>query len=90
MNNRRIAEDFNGFVETVSEAIRKKLNSEIGQELTEQLLRAKLKENPNMTAAEWKETKSEFMTFLFAMFVKEMPQAMNELGHHIWNELQKD
>ena len=34
-------------------------------------------------------TESEFMTFLFAMFVKETPEAMKELGGHVWNALQE-
>lgn len=49
----------------------------------------KLAQNPNMTAEEWAQTKSEFMTFLFAMFVKETPEAMKELGGHVWNALQE-
>lgn len=28
------------------------------------------------------------MTFLFFTFVKETPDAMKELGRHVWNELQ--
>lgn len=41
-----------------------------------------------MTAEEWQDTKSQFLTFLFAMFVKETPQAMAELAQHTWDELQ--
>ena len=83
-----LATNFNEFVEKVTEAERAVLNFPIGQELTTQLLKMKLAQNPNMTAEEWKETKSEFMTFLFAMFVKETPEAMQELGAHVYNELQ--
>ena len=83
-----LAANFNEFVEKVSEAERTVLNSPIGQELTTQLLNMKLAQNPNMTVEEWKETKSEFMTFLFAIFMKEPPEAMQELGTHVYNELQ--
>ena len=83
-----LAANFNEFVEKVSEAERTVLNSPIGQELTTQLLNMKLAQNPNMTVEEWKETKSEFMTFLFAIFMKESPEAMQELGTHVYNELQ--
>lgn len=83
-----LATNFNEFVEKVSEAERTVLNSPIGQELTTQLLNMKLAQNPNMTVEEWKETKSEFMPFLFAMFMKESPEAMQELGTHVYNELQ--
>lgn len=84
-----IAQNFDEFVNTVTEAERKTLNSTTGQQLTKDLLRMKLEQNPNMTAEEWQQTKSEFMTFLFAMFVRETPEVMKELGHHVWNELQK-
>lgn len=85
-----IAENFDGFVEKVSEAIRKTLNSDRGQDLTEQLLRMKLAANPDMTPEEWKETKSQFMTFIFALFVQNCPEALEELGNHVYNELRKE
>lgn len=85
-----IAKDFNEFIEKVSEAERIMLNTEDGQKLTQELLKMKLVENPNMTPEEWKQTKSEFMTFLFYQFVKECPEAMSELGDHVYNELRKE
>ena len=85
----KIAENFDQFVERVSDAERTFLNSPDGQALTKQLLEMKLAQNPNMTAEEWAQIKSEFMTFLFAMFVKETPEAMKELGGHVWNALQE-
>jgi len=45
--------------------------------------------NPNMTAEEWAQTKSEFMVFLFSALLKEQPELMNELGGHVWNALQE-
>lgn len=84
----KIATNFDEFVNKVSEAERKVLNSPIGQEMTQKLLEMKLAENPNMTEAEWKQTKSEFMTYIFCMFVKETPEAMSEMAEHVWNELQ--
>ena len=84
-----IANNFDEFVEKVSEAERKALNMPAGQEMTQKLLEMKLAQNPNMTPEEWQQTKSEFMTFLFAMFVRETPEAMQELGSHVWNELRK-
>ena len=83
----KISTNFKEFVEKTSEAIRTALNSETGQQLTEELLKMKLEQTPDMTAEEWKKTKSEFMTFLFTMFVKETPEAMKELGEHVYNEL---
>ena len=85
-----VAENFDGFVEKVSDAIRKALNTEVGQELTERLLKLKLAENPQLTTEEWKDTKSDFMTYLFCMFVQENPDAMKELGTHVYNELNKE
>jgi len=46
-----------------------------------------LEQNPGLTPEEWQQTKSEFLTYLFAMFVRETPEAMKELGTHVWNEL---
>ncbi|MCM1374091.1 MAG: hypothetical protein NC245_03265 [Muribaculum sp.] len=86
----QIANNFNDFVEKVSEAERKALNMPAGQEMTQKLLEMKLAANPNLTPEEWQQTKSEFMTFLFAMFVKENPEAMKELGSHVWHELRKE
>ena len=85
----KIAENFEQFVERVTDAEAATLNSPAGQALTKELLQMKLAQNPNMTAEEWAQTKSEFMTFLFAMFVKETPEAMKELGGHVWNALQE-
>lgn len=75
-----IAGSFDEFVEKITQAERKVLNTPFGQEITERLLKMKLEENPDMTAEEWQDTKSQFLTFLFAMFVKGTPQAMAELS----------
>lgn len=83
-----IAGSFDEFVEKVTQAERKALNTPFGQEVTKKLLAMKLVENPNMTQEEWQDTKSQFLTFLFAMFVKETPEAMAELAQHCWDELQ--
>lgn len=83
-----IAGSFDEFVEKITQAERKALNTPFGQEITERLLKMKLEENPDMTVEEWRDTKSQFLTFLFAMFVKETPQAMAELAQHTWDELQ--
>ena len=85
----KIAENFDQFVERVSEAERTVLNSPAGQALTEELLQMKLAQNPNMTAEEWAQTKSEFMVFLFSALLKEQPELMKELGGHVWNALQE-
>ena len=83
-----IAGSFDEFVEKVTQAERKVLNTPFGQEITEKLLAMKLAENPNMTQEEWQNVKSQFLTFLFAMFLKETPEAMTELAQHCWDELQ--
>ena len=83
-----IAGSFDEFVEKITQAEHKVLNTPFGQEITERLLKMKLEENPDMTVEEWQDTKSQFLTFLFAMFVKGTPQAMAELAQHTWDELQ--
>lgn len=84
-----IANNFDEFVAKVSEGIRKTLNTEKGQEITEQLLKMKLSENPQLTTEEWNKTKSDFMTYLFMMFVSNTPQAMHEMAEHIYNLMKK-
>ena len=84
-----IANNFNDFVEKVTEAERTALNTPEGQEITKKLLEMKLAQDPDMIPEEWQNTKSQFLTFLFAMFVKENPEAMKELGTHVWNEMQE-
>ena len=84
-----IAENFDDFVAKVSEGIRKTLNTETGQDITEQLLKMKLAENPNLTPEEWKDVNSHFMTYLFCMFVQENSNAMHELAGHVYDELNK-
>ena len=53
-----IAGSFDEFVEKVTQAERKALNTPFGQEITEKLLAMKLAENTNMTKEEWHDTKS--------------------------------
>lgn len=53
-----IANNFDEFVEKVSEAERKALNMPAGQEMTQKLLEMKLAANPNLTPEEWQRTKS--------------------------------
>ena len=50
----------------------------------------KLAENPNLTPEEWKDVKSQFMTYLFCMFVQENSNAMHELAGHVYDELNKE
>lgn len=85
-----IANSFNEFVEKTEVAIREVMNStEVGREISKNLLSEALKNNPNMTQEEWTQIKSQFMTFMFVNFVKENPEAMNELGAHVYNELRQ-
>lgn len=85
----KAAANFTEFIDKSSAAIRSALNTEKGQEITQLLLTEALKKNPNMTQEEWKDMKSEFMTFIFAQFVLNTPAAMEELADHVWTELNK-
>ena len=83
-----IADSFDEFVSKTEAAIREVFNNtEAGQQISKALLAGALKQNPNMTPEEWAQMKSQFMTFVFTLFVKENPQAMRELGTHVYNEL---
>lgn len=85
----KIADDFDGFIEKVSAGLRVTLNTPVGQKLTRELLEIRLKQNPDMSPDEWKQAKSEFMTFLFCRFVQDCPGAMEELAGHVWEEMRK-
>jgi DNA-directed RNA polymerase alpha subunit len=84
-----IANNFDEFVTRVEEAERVMLNTKDGQKLTQELLKMKLEANPNLTPEEWKQTKSEFMTFIFYQFVKENPEIMEEFSGHVYNKLRE-
>lgn len=84
-----IANNFNEFVDKVTEAERKLLNSEIGQKVTQEYLSECLKENPEMTAEEWKEKKADLLTCLFCLFCLENAEAKKELAEHTYNEIIK-
>lgn len=86
----QIAENLNEFIEAVSEAERIALNTEIDQEITRDYLKECLRKNPGMTVEEWKQKKSELMTAIFLMFVKENPEAFNEFSGHVYNELRME
>lgn len=53
-----IANNFNDFVEKITEAERTALNTLAGREITQQLLEMKLEENPHLTPEEWQQTSS--------------------------------
>ncbi len=82
-----MAKNFDEFIEKVTKAEMKALNNPVGQEMTKKLLEMKLKENPNMTAEEWKETKKQFMMFIFSQIMMNDKNMMNELAEHTYNEL---
>ena len=84
----RIANNYNEFVEKVVGTLTEKLNTEQGQDVVKGLLSMKLKQNPNLTPEEWQTTKQEFLTFLFALFIKNVPETAGEMSEHVWNELQ--
>lgn len=82
-----VAENFEQPVERVMEAATP--NSTAGQVLAEGHLQMKLAQNPNMTAEESAQTKSESIGFLFSALLKEGPELMKEQGVYVWNALRK-
>lgn len=87
---KNIAKNFDEFVEKVEAAERTVLNSEAGQEITKKYLELCLRENPKMTAEEWKAKKSGLMTAIFCTFCLENEDAKRELAEHVYNELRKE
>lgn len=63
----QIANNFDEFIERVSEAERKALNMPAGQKMTQKLLEMKLAANPNLTPEEWQQTKNEHIDLSAAL-----------------------
>ena len=85
-----IAKNFDAYVDKVTSAVQTALNTPVGQELIQNLLKAKLAQNPRMTQEEWSQTKAQFMVYVFSRFVQDTPGAMQELAGHVWEEMQHD
>lgn len=82
------ASNFTEFVDKSLTAIMNTMNdTETGQQLMDDLLRQTLDRNPNTTPEQWSKIKQDFLTFCFFEAVKECPEAMHELGTHVYNEL---
>lgn len=86
----KIAKNYDEFVDIVSNAEMTALNSEYGQKIVSRLRDDCLKENPNMTEAEWQQIKREFMAALFCFVVQEKPELMQELGEHTYNKIMEE
>lgn len=86
----QIANNYDEFVKKVTDAEMEMLNGDVGQELVQKLLEMKLASNPHLTVEEWNRTKQEFLVFLFAMLLDDKPELRDELGRHLWGELQKE
>lgn len=86
----QIANSYDEFVKKVTDAEMEMLNGDAGQELVQKLLEMKLASNPHLTVEEWNRTKQEFLVFLFAMLLDDKPELRDELGRHLWGELQKE
>lgn len=83
----QIANSYNEFVEKITNALKEKLNTEQGEKITKELLRMKLKQNPNLTVEEWQKAKQELLTFLFLLTVRNVPEVAQEMSGHVWREL---
>lgn len=86
----KIAKNYDEFVDIVSNAEMTALNSEYGQEIVSRLRDDCLKENPNMTEAEWRQIKREFMAALFCVAIQNKPELMQEFGEHTYNKIMEE
>lgn len=85
----QIANNYNEFIEKIVNALMKRFNTDEGQRAIEELLKAKARQNPNLTPEEWQKTKEQFLVFCFFQFIKNVPEAEQEFSGHLWRELQK-
>ena len=82
-----IAQTYDDFMNRIMDAEIAALNSEAGQDLTQDLLAGALEKNPALTPDEWSEIKQQFMVFIFREAMMNNPELLKEMGHHLWNEL---
>lgn len=82
------ASNFTEFVDKSLTAIMNTMNdTETGQNLMDDLLKQSFERNPDLTPEQWAKIKQDFLTFLFFSAVQECPEAMHELGTHVYNEM---
>lgn len=83
----KLAENLNQFNKTILDSIAKVMNTPKGQELARELRQQSFARNPKMTVAEWEKIKQDFLVFWYYQFIKETPEAMQELAEPVWTEL---
>lgn len=82
------ASNFTEFVDKSLTAIMNTMNdTETGQKLMDDLLKQSFERNQDLTPEQWAKIKQDFLTFLFFSAVQGCPEAMHELGMHVYNEL---
>ncbi len=82
-----LAQNLDQFSEIACSALQEALNSEAGQELTQELLTKQLERKPDTTPEEWQKIKQQFFLFCFCEAIKADGDLMKEYGTHIYNEL---
>ena len=88
-NKNMFAENYDQFMDAITTAEMKVLNSCDGQLLIYEILENCLEKNPKLTAAEWSTIKRQVAAMLFHRTILENPELKNELAHHVYNELRK-
>ena len=83
------AENYDQFMNVITTAEMKVLNSCDGQLLIYEILENCLEKKPDLTAAECSTIKQQIIAMLFHRTILENPKLKNELAHHVYNELRK-
>ena len=83
-------QSFDEFTGAVCDSLATVLNGTAeGQQLTDDLLRAKLAQNRNLTPEEWAKTKQEFMLYLFHELITSNEKAHDDFTRLLYEELRK-
>lgn len=88
--NGMIAENFDEFTTKALDQIITRLNDDEGKELTQMLLKMKLKDDPDLTVESWEHCKKEFVVFIFSQLMLSHKDLMSELAQHVYDEIRRD
>ena len=84
-----IAKNLDEMIDTLAEAGIKTMNTEAGQQITEELMKLEFSLNPNMTPDEWEDAKSRFLVYVIMDVIKNNDSIRNEFATHLYTELRK-
>lgn len=78
------------FLERVTDAARRAMNTPEGLSMTRELLRNSLRKNPGLTHEEWHDIRSRFLTLVVLDFIQNTPKAIHDLADAVYHDLREE